>query len=187
MKAIYVLAIGLFLSVASFSQEKAKGKSKDKDEKGISTAHKNEGKVKEHERIIWAGTGVDLNDKSKDVKNIPDGVLASFRQYFPNEEIDNVRKYRGLYAITFSNPVYTTTLVYKGNGTFVEARTVATESDLPALVKDKVSRKSGYTTSDVVMIENANKEKFYRVHMKKGDENEFLFYNSQGEQVLYDY
>src|SRR4249919_626986 len=133
MKAICVFALGLFISITSLAQDN-KGKSKDKDEKGSHTSHKNGGKVKEHERIIWAGTGIDLNDKSKDVKNIPDAVLASFRQYFPDQEIDDVRKYHGLYAITFSNAVYTTTLIYQADGTFVEARTVATDSVLPPIV-----------------------------------------------------
>ena len=88
MRSVYTIGLSLFISIASLAQDKDKGKSKDKDDKGSHTHHKNEGKVKEHERIIWAGTGIDLNDKSKDVKNIPDAVLASFRQYFPDQEID---------------------------------------------------------------------------------------------------
>ncbi len=188
MKAICVFALGLFISIASLAQDKDKGKSKDKDDKGSHTHHKNEGKVKEHERIIWAGTGIDLNDKSKDVKNIPDAVLASFRQYFPDQEIDDVRKYHGLYAITFSNAVYTTTLIYQADGTFVEARTVATESVVPEIVKEKVKKsKPGYSTAEVVMIEKANKQKFFRYHLKKDKDNEYVVFNETGDPVSYDY
>src|SRR5437764_994463 len=74
---------------------------KDKYEKGPKNPRIENDQVMEHERTIWAGTKMDLNNKSKDVKNIPDAVLTSFRQFFPNQQIDNVRKYRGLYAITF--------------------------------------------------------------------------------------
>ena len=187
MKSICTIGLSLVISLAAIAQDKQNSKPKEKEEKGSNAGHKRPEDIKHHEQVIWAGTGIDLNDKAKDAKNIPDAVLTSFRQYFPNQEIDNVMKYHALYAITFSNEVYTTTLIYKANGTFVEARTVATEADLPVVVRDKVKRKSGYTTSDVVVIENAHKEKFYRVHMKKGADSEFLFYNSQGDQVLYDY
>jgi len=187
MKSICTIGLSLVISMAAIAQDKENNKPKEKEEKESKAAHKRPEEMKHHEQVIWAGTGIDLNSKSKDVKNVPDAVMASFRQYFPDQEIDNVMKYHGLYAITFSNEVYTTTLIYKTNGTFVEARTVATEADLPVVVKDKVKRKSGYSTSDVVIIENANKEKFYRVHMKKGVDSEFLFYNSHGDQVLYDY
>lgn len=187
MKSTITLALGLMISVASIAQDKQKSKKNDKGEKASNTGQKTSADINRHERIIWAGTGVDLNEKSKDVKNIPDPVLASFRQYFPNQEIDNVRKYRGLYAITYANPIYTTTLIYRPDGTFVEARTVATESDVPSTIREKIKQKAGYSAGDIVMIESANKEKFYRVQLTKGTDNEFLFYNPEGEQVLYDY
>jgi len=187
MKPMYTLGLSLMLFVVTSAQDKEDGKTKEKQDKAANARQQTDDNLTKHEHIIWAGTGVDLKDKAKDAKTTPDAVSASFRQFFPDQEIDNVRKYHGLYAITFSNPVYTTTLIYKSNGTFVEARTVATEADLPLAVKEKVNRKSGYTADDVVIIENANKEKFYRVHMKKGTDSEYLFYNPQGEQILYDY
>jgi hypothetical protein len=187
MKPIYIVGWCVLISISSFAQQNEKNKVKEKDKAGIAANEKTDRKIKDHERVVWAGTGIDLNEKSKNVKNVPNAVLTSFRQYFPNQEIDNFRKYRGLIAVTTSNPVYTTTLVYKPNGAFVEARTVATESDLPASIKENITRKAGYTSDGLVMIENANKEKFYRVHLKKGQENEFVFYNAAGEQVLYDY
>jgi hypothetical protein len=188
MKSICTAAFLLIFSIATMAQEKEKGKSKDKEEKGSHSNRDHDEKIKKHEHIIWAGTGIDLNDKSKDVKNIPDAILASFRQYFPDQEIDDVRKYHGLYALTFSNPVYTTTLIYKGDGTFVEARTVATESVVPEIVKEKVKKsKPGYKASEVVLIEKADKHKFYRYHLKKNNEDEYVVYNESGDPVSYDY
>ena len=186
MKSTLTIALSVMISLVTFAQEKQE-KNKAKEKPGKESNKKTSADVKQHERIIWAGTGVDLNEKSRDVKNIPDPVAASFRQYFPNQEIDNVRKYRGLYAITYANPIYTSTLIYKPNGTFVEARTVATESDVPPAIREKIKQKAGYNAGGVVMIENASKEKFYRVQLTKGTDNEFLFYNPEGEQVLYDY
>jgi len=174
------------MSVASLAQNKEDHQDKEKHEKDERNGEHD--KVMQHEKIIWAGTGIDLNDKSKDVRNVPDAVLTSFRQFFPNQEIDNVRKYHGLYAITFSNEVYTTTLIYKADGTFVEARTVATDSVLPPIVKEKV-RKSNreYSPDDIVMIEKPNKEKLYRLHLKGNRKDQFAVYDEQGNEVHYDY
>ena len=173
MKSIIALGLGLAVSIATLSQENGKGKNHD---------------IKQHEKIIWAGTGIDLNDKAKDAKKVPDAVMNSFRQYFPDQPIDNVLKYHGLYAITFSNAVYTTTLIYKADGTFVEARTVATESSLPEPIKASAKKsRPGYATNDVVMIEKANKQKFYRLHFKKDNRDEYAVYDESGQEVEYDY
>lgn len=171
MKSICTFAICLLLSAATSAQGNQK-----------------EEKIKDHEKIIWAGTGIDLNDKSKDAKNVPDAVMASFRQFFPDQPIDNVRKYRGMYAITFSNSVYTTTLLYKANGTFLEARTVATNSTLPQAIVERVKQsKSEFAGNETVVIEKANKEKLYRVHLKKHNGSEYVVYNEAAEEVKYDY
>jgi hypothetical protein len=187
MKSIAIFGLYLLLCLSSFSQQKEHERNKKDDDKGSSYRADDE-KIKNHEQIIWAGTGINLNEKSKDVKNVPDAIMNSFRQFFPNQQIDDVRKYHGLYAITFSNEVYTTTFIYKADGTFVEARTVATDSIIPQLVKEKIKGSMpDYSTSEVVMIEKANKEKFYRVHLKKNKENKFAVYNEHGQEVQYDY
>jgi hypothetical protein len=187
MKSIATFGLFLLLSLFTFAQHEGKERSKKDDDKGSSNRGDNE-KIKSHEKIIWAGTGINLNEKSKDAKNVPDAVMNSFRQFFPDQQIDDVRKYHGLYAITFSNEVYTTTFIYKADGTFVEARTVATDSIIPQLVKEKIRNSMpGYSTSEVVMIEKADKQKFYRVHLKKNKENKFPIYNEQGQEIQYDY
>ena len=188
MKTIYLFAVCALAYVGSVAQENERPKEKDKKENAPKHSSEQDDKMMRHEKIVWAGTGVSLNDKSKDTKNIPDAVLTSFRQFFPNQQIDNVRKYRGLYAITFSNEVYTTTLIYKADGTFVEARTVATDSILPPMVKDKLKeRNKQYSPDEVVMIEKANKEKFYRLHLKENQKERFAVYNEKGDEVNYNY
>jgi hypothetical protein len=188
MKSIYLLAISALISVGSLAQANDEAKEKDKKEKSPKASRVENDQVTRHEKIIWAGTDVKLNDKSKDTRNVPDAVLTSFRQFFPDQPIDNVRKYRGLYAITFSNEVYTTTLIYKADGTFVEARTVATDSILPSVVKDKLKeRNKEYSPDEVVMIEKPNKEKFYRLHLKENHKERFAVYNEHGDEVNYSY
>jgi hypothetical protein len=195
MKFICTLITCLMITAFSLAQEREKHHDKEMKEKSGQqdrdnerSNERNDDRVNQHEKIIWAGTGIDLNDKARDIKNIPEKVLASFRQFFPNQLIDNVRKYHGLYAITFSNPVYTTTLIYKADGTFVEARTVATDSILPQAVKEKVKNsKPGYTTSDIVLIEKADKRKFYRLHLKRDNDNRYVLFNEEGNEVAYDY
>ena len=188
MKSICTIGLLLVLSIVTRAQDNAKHGGKEKDEKSSQKKRQEEEKIDRHEKIIWAGTGVNLNDKAKDSKNVPDAVMTSFRQFFPDQPIDNVRKYRGLYAITFSNPTYTTTFIYKADGTFVEARTVATDSVVPNIVKQKVRKSKGdYTTDDVVVIEKANKQKYYRLHIKKNNGSEYVVYSEQGEEVAYDY
>ena len=187
MKPFYLLAVCTLISLGSVAQKNEEHKEKDKHEKE-STHPKQNAHVMQQEKIIWAGTGVDLNDKSRDVKNIPDAVMNSFRQFFPTQEIDNVRKYRGLYAITYSNAVYTTTLIYKADGTLVEARTVATDSILPSIVKEKLKEsKKEYSHDEIVMIEKPDKEKFYRLHVKENQRDRFVVYDEQGREIKYDY
>jgi Putative beta-lactamase-inhibitor-like, PepSY-like len=187
MKSLCVLGLYLFISIASISQDN-NSKPKGKSDKVSHSNQQNGEKIKLHEKVIWAGTGIDLNDKAKDAKNVPDAVMSAFRQLFPNQPIDNVRKYRGLYAITFSNEVFTTTFIYQADGTFVETRTVATDSVIPATVKQKVKEtKVDYQTNEVVLIEKANKQKFYRYHLRKNNSSEYLVYNEAAEEVKYDY
>jgi len=187
MKPLYLLAVAVLVSVGSLAQKNEEHKQNDKHEKAQKNPHESE-RVIQHDKIIWAGTGVDLNSRSKDVKNIPDAVLNSFRQFFPTQEIDNVRKYRGLYAITYSNATYTTTLIYKADGTLVEARTVATDSILPSIVKEKLKEaKKEYSHNEIVMIEKPNKEKFYRLHLKENQHDRFAVYDEQGREIQYDY
>ena len=188
MKTLYLLAICALVALTSHAQRDDEHREKNKSGKASENPQIQNDHVNHHERIIWAGTGIDLNNKSKDVKHVPDAVLASFRQFFPNQEIDNVRKYRDLYAITFSNPVYTTTMIYKADGTFVEARTVATDSVLPQAVKETLRNTNRqYMADEIVVIEKANKEKFYRIHFKENQKDHFEVYNEQGHEVRYDY
>jgi hypothetical protein len=188
MKTICTIGLFLMFSFITQAQDNAKQGEREKEEKSSHKNKQDDEKIDRHEKIIWAGTGINMNDKAKDVKNAPEAVIASFRQFFPDQPIDNVRKYRGLYAITFSNPTYTTTFIYKADGTFVEARTVATDSIVPSIVKEKVKRSKGeYTPNDVVMIEKANKQKYYRFHVKKNNKSEYVVYSEQGEEVEYDY
>ena len=188
MKTLYLLAVCALVALTSQAQRDDEHQEKDKHGKAQKNPRAENDQVDQHDRIIWAGTGMDLNNKSKDVNHIPDAVLSSFRQFFPNQAIDNVRKYRGLYAITFSNPTYTTTLIYKADGTFVEARTVATDSILPEMVKQTLKdKKKDYLSNEIVMIEKANKEKLYRVHVKENQKDKFEIYDEQGHEVQHDY
>ena len=187
MKSINFTLLVLMFAGSALSQENKK-QDHEKRDNHVTFAKGSDERIEKHDKIIWAGTGVKLNEKSKDVKNIPDAVLNSFNQFFPNQPIDNVRKFRGLYAITFSNPTYTTTLVYKADGTFVEARTVATDSILPAIVRNEARHKKGeYVTDEVVVIEKADKQKFYRLHFKNNSSKPYVVYNETGKEVDFDY
>lgn len=187
MKPINITLFVLIFSSSVVAQENKK-QDHEKRDNHVTFAKGNDDRIEKHDKIIWAGTGVKLNDKSKDAKSIPDAVLNSFNQYFPNQPIDNVRKFRGLYAITFSNPTYTTTLVYKADGTFVEARTVATDSILPETVRNEARHKKGeYDTDEVVVIEKADKQKFYRLHFKNDSAKPYIVFNESGKEVDFDY
>jgi hypothetical protein len=186
MKTIYAIALCLF--VTTYTNAQRDEKKEHKHEKNGQNVYRDDDRISQDEKIIWAGTGINLNDKAKDAKNVPDAVMTSFREFFPNQPIDNIMKYRGLYVVTFSNSTYTTSMVYRADGTFVEARTVATDSMIPQIVKDKVREsKHDYSSNEVVMIEKPDKKKFYRFHLRKNNTDEFVVYNEQGEKVNYDY
>jgi len=70
----------------------------------------------------------------------------------------------------------------------VEARTVATDSILPSIVKEKLKEaKKEYSHNEIVMIEKPNKEKFYRLHLKENQHDRFAVYDEQGREIQYDY
>ena len=70
MKPICIIGFCLFIFIGAIAQ----GNQKDK-------------KVKDHEKIIWAGTGIDLNDKAKDAKHVPNAVMSAFPAIFPRTTI----------------------------------------------------------------------------------------------------
>jgi len=84
--------------------------------------------------------------------------------------------------------VYTTTLVYKADGTFVEARTVATESAIPTIVKEEAKRSKGeFDKDEIVVVEKANKRKYYRLHFKNNSTHPYSMFDESGKEVEYDY
>ena len=189
MKAIILFAALIMTGHFSYTQKKEKERKQHKQHKESNNAKPGIDKGN-HEKIIWAGVGTDLTPASKDAKNVPPKVMASFREHFPNTEVDNWRKYRGNWAVTFSNPTYTTVMVFQPNGDWKDARTVATDFLPIARMIDKVqAAHPGYTIvqGNIVKIDLPDSRVIYRIPLLKDGVTSYVFYDIDGNKVEYDY
>lgn len=181
----YVLvAITPFFVIAQGnSQGKGKGKNKGQSEKAKGN------KERDHEDIIWEGTSDKGGKGPKPSKNQPAKVRAAFQQDYPNAVNVRWSKYRGDWTATFGNGVFTSTAVYHANGDRRDTRTPVPRAQVPGIILDDILKRKPQTRlEDIIKIEVPQQVKdIFRVKTILDGVTKFLFYNTDGKEVKYDY
>jgi uncharacterized protein YxeA len=198
MKRILFLLIAVLFSASVFSQgnsgDKGKGKQKDKTKTTQSAADKEkiekEKKEKsEHDKKVWDGTSDNGGSGPKPSKNQPAKVREAFQRDYPNASNVSWSKYRGDWTASFRNGVWMSTAVYHANGDRRDTRTPVTRNEMPRIVLDSIFKKTpGTRLEDVIKIEVPKTVKdIFRIKDIIQGKPEYLYYNSDGLPVKYDY
>lgn len=194
---LMILSFVFSITVLAQANSQGKGKSKDKDKNKTKTEKilKNEKDEKEktekaeHERKIWEGTFKKPGDGPKYSKNQPAKVRVSFQRDYPNAVNVSWSKYRGDWTATFRNGLWMSTAVYHANGDRRDTRTPVTRKELPKIVLDSIFKKRpDARLEDVIKIEVPQKVKdIFRIKDIIMDKPQYLYYNSDGVPVKYEY
>lgn len=175
MKKVLLLTALFAISFTGFSQGKAKGKSKVKNNHS-STAHA-EGKD------VWEGPkGNTVKGSSK---NQPKKVQAALLRDYPMANNVTWSKYKGDYTATFNNGPWRSTAVYHANGDRRDTRTPLTKAQLPGSNWDQIFKRDNIIPTTYIQIERPTlAQKIFRV---LGGNNTVYFYDENGNKVSYDY
>lgn len=139
---------------------------------------------------IWEGTsGPEGGGQGKPSKNQPAKVRAAFARDYPNATGVSWSKYRGDWTATFNNGATRSTAIYHANGERRDTRTVVTQSQTPRSILEGIIKKApGTRIGDIVKVEAPKSvSDIFRIKTTLGGTTRYLFYNTQGLQVSYDY
>ena len=174
--------------------DNSKNKSKDK-EKTKSIKSKNEYKDKNDDddndkKGIWDGTNNANNGKPS--KNQPSKVSAAFQRDYPNAGNVVWSKYRGDWTATFNSGfgLGSSTAVYHANGERRDTRTRIKDTQLPNRgIWDKIFKRDNVTPVSIVQIQSPTlASEIFRIATKtSGSQTRYLFYNTNGDLVQYNY
>jgi len=166
-----------------------KGKSKDKFKNEKDKSKEENDKLNEHDKKVWDGIGDNKGSCSKLSKNQPAKVRESFQRDYPGAINVRWTKCRGDWTATFRNRLFMSTAVYHANGDRRDTRTPITRNELPRNVFDSVfKRRPENRLDDVIKIEIPNKVKeIFRVKNIVEGKAEYLYFNSEGVPVKYEY
>lgn len=172
------------------STDKVKDKDKsDKNAGRTNTGGNNNSKSAGHNEIIWDGTRDKDGGGPKPSKNQPAKVRAAFQRDYPY--VTNVQwsKYRGDWTATFPNGPFFSTAVYHANGQRRDTRTSLFRNQLPPIILGRVAEK--YPNAEVdsgtkIEVHGAFKDVF-RIKTKTDGTSRYMFFNSDGEEVKYNY
>ena len=210
MKKFFLLAIGIIFSLTIFAQgnsvdkgnEKNKSKKeksvnrenkeqKEKEEKDVKEAKEAKEKIKKdgHNKKVWEGTSGKRGKEPKFSKNQPAKVRAAFQRDYPNAVNVSWTKYRGDWTATFGNGLLMSTAVYHANGERRDTRTPVTRNEMPRNVLDSIfKRRPGTRLDDIIKIEPPGVAKdIFRIKDLILGNPEYLYYNSDGQLVKYNY
>jgi len=161
----------------STTTEESKGKSENKSAKN-----------KDNNDPIWDGTKDNDGGRPKASKNQPAKVRAAFTKDYPNATNVSWSKYRGDWTASFNSGVFRSTAVYHANGQRKDTRTVIEQPQLPKRIIDIFKKKPTVKMGDIVKIEVPETNKnIFRIKTIETDAPKFNFYDSDGNEVKYDY
>ena len=145
--------------------------------------------ISPHDRIVWEGTSDVDGGKPQPTTSQPAPVKAAFEKDFPLVESARWSKYRGDWTATFINGAFTSTAVYHANGSRRDTRTSLQPSQLPTIVFTNIKERSSDINIVVaVKIEVPGLLNYvFRVKTVTDGVARFLFYNSEGKEVPYNY
>jgi hypothetical protein len=175
----------LVIAQGKSDKAKTKDKSKDKTEKTKNSQAEND---KKHDQAVWEGT-TNQGGGAKASKNQPAKVRAAFQRDYPNAVNVRWSKYRGDWTATFGNGLLTSTAVYHANGDRRDTRTPVPQSQLPQIIFKDIFKGTPKTQlGDIIKIEVPQTLKdIFRVKTTTDGVSRFVFYNSDGVIVQYDY
>ncbi len=205
MKKFFLIAFGFIFSLSLIAQnnkaEKQNKKDKSKNEKSIKTEKNKELKEKvekelkekkeiiEHNKKVWEGTSDKRGKGPKSSKNQPAKVWAAFQRDYPNAQNVSWTKYRGDWTATFGNGLLMSTALYHANGERRDTRTPVTRNEMPRNVLDSIfKRRPGTRLDEIIKIEPPGVVKdIFRIKDLILGNPEYLYYNSDGQLVKYNY
>lgn len=196
MKKIILINIAFVLSLSIIAQGKSQGKGNDKQKvksENVGNTKEKEDKDKndrtDHEKKLWEGTYTKQGGGPLPSKNQPAKVRAAFQHDYPYATGVYWSKYRGDWTATFRNGIFMSTAVYHANGDRRDTRTIMTRNELPKIIIDDIfKRKPESKLEDVIKIQvpKAVKDIFRIKNIVEG-KPEYLYYNSDGVVVQYNY
>ena len=197
MKRFIILLLPILFSMDVVAQgnkpAKEKGKSakvKNKaDEKEKKEKQKEQGKEnRSHDDIICEGTSQPGGKGPKFSKNQPAKVRAAFQRDYPGAINVRWSKYRGDWTATFGNGIFTSTAVYHANGDRRDTRTPVVRRDLPVKIEDIFKKRPATQLGDIIKIEVPKGVKdIFRIKTTADGIAKYLFYDTDGNEIKYDY
>lgn len=192
---LFVTALSITISAQGNSQAKAKGNDKSTNVATVDKTNSNEKNDKDskdrgtHEKKIWEGTYTKANGGPKPSKNQPAGVRVAFQRDYPNATNVYWSKYRGDWTATFRNGLLMSTAVYHANGDRRDTRTVVTKNEMPKVILDDIfKKKPEIKLGDIIKIEVPKVIKdIFRIKSIIDGKSQYLYYNSEGLTVQYNY
>ena len=210
MQKLFLFVFGFFISLTMIAQgnndDKRKEKNKSKNEKSINRENKEQKEKKEkdvkeakeekekiekdeHNKKVWDGTSGKRGKGPKSSKNQPAKVRAAFQRDYPNATNISWTKYRGDWTATFRNGLSMSTAVYNANGERRDTRTPVERIEMPRNILDSIFKRGpGTRLDDVIKIERPDAVKdIFRIKDIIQGKTEYLYYNSDGQLVKYNY
>ena len=204
MKKFFLLAIGFIFSLSVIAQsskvDRQNEKRKSKKENSVNQRNsekrekvakdvKEKKETDEHNKKVWDGTSDKSGKEPKFSKNQPAKVRAAFQRDYPNAVNVSWTKYRGDWTATFGNGLLMSTAVYHANGERRDTRTPVTRNEMPRNVLDSIfKRRPGTRLDDIIKIEPPGVAKdIFRIKDLILGNPEYLYYNSDGQLVKYNY
>lgn len=196
MKKILLLLTSFVIALIVTGQGNSQGKNKQKDKgkaeqsgKSKEPDEKEKKDRAEHEKKVWDGTYSKEGDGPKPSKNQPAKVRSSFQRDYPNASGVSWSKYRGDWTATFRNGAWMSTAVYHANGERRDTRTPITRNEMPRIVLDSIfKRRPDTRLEEVIKVQVPNVVKdIFRIKDIIQGKPTYLYYNSDGVPVKYDY
>ena len=193
MRKILFICTAFVVSITVSAQgNSGKAKDKQKDKGNVSQTDqpgnsKDKWKSDEHDRKVWEGIGD--NSCMKPSKNQPAKVRAAFQRDYPFAVNVRWTKCRGDWTATFANRLFWSTAVYHANGDRRDTRTPILRDYIPGKVIDGIIiRLPGIHIEAAIKIEVPNVMKeIFRIKNVINGITQFMYFNSDGVQVQYDY
>ena len=190
MKKLLFFITVVTLSISGMAQGNSQGKGKSKAHQNGHAKTKVSGQGNgnnDYNQTVWGGTS-----GAKASANQPAKVRAAFARDYPNVGNVSWSKYRGDWTATFGSGLLgTRTAIYHANGQRRDTRSVINSNQLPGggTIWDRIFRRDGVTpTAQVVQVDRTGIiDRIFRVGSVGNTAMRYLFYNSNGDQVQYNY
>lgn len=119
------------------------------------------------------------------VVDVPKKAKDHFFKKYPEAKNADWNNNVVSYAVKFQLNDHTNRAYYHMDGRWDYTETYVEESELPAAVKESLSKSrfSDWKKEAFALVENNKGKKSYRIEVQKGIEKKSVFYNSKGKEV----